>query len=196
MNRRKFLASASMAVPTVLAGCLSRPADPGADDPDDSDPDAAPVLTGYTVSDQVVTLDGDQLPETEPWGLFLATADAADRHFETGADGNAEAVRSFVDETDFESGDRLLYVLAYAPQTCYELRLDGEPRIADDGRPFVPVETNRTAPDDEPCGDAITPVAVLLRLTFDPDGSPADVVAVHLSGHWDDTQELLIEAER
>ncbi|CCQ34274.1 hypothetical protein HTIA_2162 [Halorhabdus tiamatea SARL4B] len=107
----------------------------------------------------------------EPGGVLLGSQDVALHYF---GDTTAE---TFVEETDFEGGERLLYVRAVARQTCYELRLNGEPQMTDDVV-SVSVGINRTSPADEPCGDAMTPVATLMQLSFDPAGPPADVVTV------------------
>lgn len=154
-----------------------------------------PVLTDYTVSDHAVTPDGERYSDMDTWGLYLASHEAAEEYFgDVEADG-ADAVRTFVDETMFQSGERLLYVHAYAPQTCYELVLDGEPHVAEDGDPVVRTELDRTAGEDEACGDAVTAVRVLLRLSFDPDGGTARRVDVHVAGTQDTTEVLTLEAQ-
>ncbi|MEF8800445.1 MAG: hypothetical protein V5A38_09370 [Halolamina sp.] len=158
--------------------------------------DDVPVLTDYTVSDQAVTPAGERYSDMDTWGLYLASHEAADEYFgEVEADG-ADAVRTFVDETAFESRERLVYVHAYAPQTCYELVLDGEPHIAEDGDPVVRTELDRTAGEDEACGDAVTPVRILLRLSFDTDGGAASRVDVHVAGTQDTTEVLTLEAQQ
>jgi len=225
MNRRTFLASVGIALP-ALAGCLSGAGDPPGDDDgsvdtgddgtddssvggsddssddgtDDSgdggDADSVPVLTGHAVSDHVVAPDAERNSDMDAWGLFLASSDAAEEHFGA-VDGNgADAVRTFVDGTAFDSGDRLLYVRAFARQTCYQLVLEDEPAVAENGRPTVRVGVDRTAPEEQVCGDAITAVDILLRLSFDPDAGSPDAVAVDVSGSLNESEELLLEAER
>lgn len=90
-----------------------------------------------------------------------------------------------------------MYVQAFESQTCYELVLGEEPSISTNGLAVVDTELNRTAPADESCGDAITPVEVLVRLSFDPDGQPADVVVVEVTESDGSQQESFrLEAER
>lgn len=209
MNRRRFLAGVALSV--SLGGCLADPGDPendstendstepdgdGSTDSTDGDEDSVPVLTGYAVSDHVVTPDAERFSDMDSWGLFLATREVAEEYFGDVDEDGAEGVREFVDESEFQDGDRLLYVHAYAPQTCYELALDGEPRVAENGLPLVETVVDRTEPEDEPCGDAVTSVRLLVRLSFDLDGGSPDVVEVHVSGHRDIPEELLVEAER
>lgn len=197
MNRRALLASTGIALSWSLAGCVSNSGDPDdSSGADDGDADSVPVLTGHEVSDHAVTPDVEHAPDMDSWGLFLATRDAADRYFGDVDGSGADEVRTFVDETSFESGDRLLYVHSFAPQTCYELVLDDQPRVAENGLPLVKTELDRLAPADHGCGDAVTPVRLLLRLSFDLDGGSTDVVEVHVSGRADGTEELLVETER
>ncbi|MEF8812591.1 MAG: hypothetical protein V5A55_02075 [Halovenus sp.] len=201
MNRRTFLAGTGLAI-AGLAGCLSNGEGPGTDDDgtddsgDDGDADSVPVLTDYAVSDHVVAPDAERNSDMDAWGLFLATRDAAEGYFGAVDGSGAEAVRTFIDETAFDAGDRLLYIQAFARQTCYDLVLEGEPAVGANGLPGVRVGLDRTAPEDEPCGDAITPVDLLLRLSFDLDAGSTDVVEVQVSGSLNDPEDLLIEAER
>lgn len=197
MNRRTFLAGTAVAL-SGLAGCLTSADEPDTDDgtgtPDDTD--SVPVLTGHTVSDHAVAPDAERTSEMDAWGLFLATSEAAAGYFGTADGTGADAVRAFIEETAFDAGDRLLYVRAFARQTCYDLSLESEPFVAENGLPLVAVGLDRTAPENEPCGDAITPADVLLRLSFDPDAGSTDAVEVHVSGSVNDPDDLLIEAER
>lgn len=209
MIRRRFLAAAGTVFAVSLGGCIEGGANPdgGAESPTDDDTDgtgengtgdedSVPVLTGYTVSDHVVSPVGERSSDMDSWALFLATREAADGHFEAAEGADAAAVRDFIEGTSFESGDRLLYVHAYAPQTCYELGLEEAPHVAANGLPFVGFRVDRTAPDDQPCGDAITSVRMLLRLSFDLDAGSTDVVEVRVSGPRDDPEEFLVEVER
>lgn len=205
-TRRTVLGIAATAI-GAGAGCLGQDDstqggnDPGTDgDTDDSgtdddgtdDEDAVPVLTGHAVSEHAADPTTERESDLDPWALFLASREASDDHF-----GDVdEAVQRFVDETDFEAGDRLLYVQAYGPQTCYALVLERDPHVADNGVPRVDTRVERTAPEDELCGDAITPVRSLVRLSFDPDAGSTDVVDVHVTDQQDETTELLVEATR
>lgn len=204
MNRRRFLAATGVTLSVSIAGCLGAIEAPGNGNPgkrtdgsgDGGDEDTVPVLLDFDVSQRVVPPEGERDSELDSWALFVAARDVAEGYFGDVDERGAEEVRTFVDETDFEAGERLLYVRAFAPQTCYELVLDEEPFVAENGLPNVNLRANRTASDDEVCGEAMTPVAILLRLAFDPDAGPADVVEVRVSGHRDDAEELLVEAER
>ena len=121
----------------------------------------------------------------------------AEEYFLSVDEEGVEEVQEFLKETNSEAGDYLLYVEAYAPQTCYELIIDDEPKIAEKGLPNVEFEVNRTKPDDEPCGDAITAVDLLVRLSFDLDeGGPADIIEVTVAEHRDEPEELAIETDR
>lgn len=162
-----------------------------------SDPDSVPVLTGYTVSDAVVTPDVKRASDSDAWGLFVASRSVADEYFGDADDDGGDEVRAFIEETSFEDGDRLVYVQAFTPEACYELELVEEPFIAENGLPVVETEVIRTEAADEPCEGTATAVELLARLSFDADGPPADVVAVRLTGSTGDTQEgFQVEAER
>jgi hypothetical protein len=160
------------------------------------DSNSEPVLTGHTVIDVSVTPDVERESDMDSWGVFLATQSIAKEYFDSD-DNDVDEVEAFISETAFEQGERLMYVQAFAPQTCYELRLRKNPSIDTNGLPVVDTELNRTASDDEPCGDAITPVDLLVRLSFDSDGPPADVVVVHITDSDGNQQEgFQLEAER
>lgn len=162
-----------------------------------TDPDSVPVLTEYSVSDEVVTPDVERDTERDTWGVFLASRSIATEYFGDVDDNGDNEVQSFIEETSFEEGDRLVYVQGYAPQTCYELTLREEPSIDTNGLPVVNTEVTRTVPADEPCGDAITPVDLLVRLSFDVDSPPADVVGIRVTGSADNQREgFQLEAER
>lgn len=133
----------------------------------------------------------------DAWGVFVGSETVAEEYFGSVDEDGAEKVQQFVDETNFKAGDYLLYVEAYAPQTCYELILGDEPEIAENVLPNVELEVNRTKPDDEPCGDAMTAVDLLVRLSFDLDeGGPADIIEVTVAEHRDNPEELAIETDR
>lgn len=224
MHRRTALAGAGTALTLALAGCVQQLGDANADDPsagdadrqpdgpaasgpndndsdtgDDSDAgdeDAVPVLTDFAVSDEAVQPDVERTSDMDAWGAFIASHDAAVAAFGQVDADEYEVACEFLDETDFEAGDRLVYVEAYAPQLCYELRPAAEPAVADNGITQLPLEVNRTAPPDEACGDAITAVDLLLRLSFDLEAADPDVVTVHVAGHRDQAEELVLEAAR
>lgn len=158
--------------------------------------DSVPELTGYTVSDTVVTPNVERESDMDSWGVFVASQSVATEYFDTGDDENNQ-LQTFISETSFEEGEGLVYVQAFAPQTCYELVLGEEPSISTNGLPVVDTELNRTAPADQACGEAITPVEILVRLSFDPDGPPADVAVVQVTDSDGNQQEgFQVEAER
>lgn len=199
LTRRTLLATTGVAT-VAGAGCLAT--EPSADDSPgsgdgtgDGDPDTVPDLTGHAVSDRAAVPDAERHSDTDARGLFVSSHEAAERYY-ADPDGSEDGAGAFVEETDFEGGETLVFVEAYAPQTCYRLGLESDPRVGSDGLPTVQARVDRTAPEDDPCGDALTAVRLLLRLSFDPDGPPADAVEVAVSGHRDEPEELLLEAER
>lgn len=197
MNRRRFLAGASVVLPAAVAGCLNDGNDAddetGTGGAGDGDQDSVPILTGHDLSDHVATPDAERNSDTDAWGLFVASRDAAEEYY---GEIDDEDVRAFVEETDFGSGDRLVYLEAYAPQTCYEMVLADDPHVAENGLPTVETAIDRLADDDVACGDAMTPVDLLLRLSFDPEGGSTDVVEARVASYRDDPEELTLEAER
>lgn len=211
IQRRRFMQAVSASSAIVIAGCLrdtpgdSNGDDDGATDSDagnddgstDDDMDQVPELTGYTVSESAVTPAVEHHSDMDAWGVFVGSDPVAEEYFGSVDEDGADEVQQFVDETDFEAGDHLLYVEAYAPQTCYELILDGEPEVAENGLPNVALEVNRTKPDEQPCGDAMTAVDLLVRLSFDLDeGGPVDIIEVTVAEHRDNPEELAIETAR
>lgn len=126
----------------------------------------------------------------------MASRDAAESAWEDVTESGVEEVRAFVPETAFDSGERLVYVHSYGSQNCSAMTLDGAPRIADDGPPAVETSLTRTAPADQPCGDAIASVHILLRLSFDSTAAVPDVVEAHVAGARDGPDELRLEAKR
>lgn len=216
IQRRRFMQAVSASSAIVIAGCISDTSpenstgnsngdDDGANDDDagnddgstDDDKDRVPELTGYTVSESVVTPAVEHRSDMDAWGVFVGSETVAEEYFGSVDEDDAEEVQQFADETDFEAGDYLLYVEAYAPQTCYELILDGDPEVAENGLPNVALEVNRTQPDEQPCGDAMTAVDLLARLSFDLDeGGPVDIIEVTVAEHRDYPEELMIETDR
>jgi hypothetical protein len=188
-----------------LAGCTSNgsggdgettsePGDGDGNGNGDGDGGPHPVLTGWDLSDTVVTPDEEHVSDLDSWGLFLASREAAETTWEDVTEAGVEEVRAVIGETAFESGQRLVYLHSYGPQTCYEMNLDGEPRVGDHGLPVVEATVDRTAPTDQPCGDAVVAVHLLLRLSFEPSAPAPDVVEALVAGTRDQPEELLLEA--
>lgn len=114
----------------------------------------------YAVADVAPTLSDDVLADLHPEETYVATLERERDAAETFALED-EAVATFVDETDFAS-QALLYVRAVAPQTCYRASLRSLSWYGDALVGEVAVE--RTADEDEACGEAITYPAVLARV--------------------------------
>lgn len=69
--------------------------------------------------------------------------------------------------------------------------------ISIDGRLHNETDVSPTASDDGECEASEAAVELLVRLSFDADGPPADVVTVRVSGATDNRKEgFQIEAER
>ncbi|AWB26853.1 hypothetical protein [Halococcoides cellulosivorans] len=168
MDRRTLLAT-GVAGAIALAGCST-----GSPDEPTDGRDSNPTLAEHVVSDAPPTPDVEW-SGLDTQGLYLASADAAARYFHV---SNTPLVAA----TEFEAGERLCYVRVFASQTCYRLVLDGPPAIDDEGRAVVSVRTERTAPESQACGEAMTPVGMLVRLVFDPDGPAAERVEVVVDG--------------
>ena len=183
-TRRSFLGAAAA---TAVAGCL------GSSTPENGGENADPVLARYRRSPSATAPSGESYSDMDSRALFLASREAADGYF---GDTDDDVVQSFVDETNFQAGERLLFVRVYASQTCYRLAIEEEPSVTDDGRPHVAVRTERTAPENEPCGDAMTPTRALLRLSFAADAPLPETAVVDVSGGYGEPETLVVEAEQ
>ncbi|WP_241430168.1 hypothetical protein [Halovivax asiaticus] len=161
---------------------------------DASGDDPAVTLTDYAVSDHVVDPTVGRGAETDVWGVYLASRSAAETAFAAATGPDADAVRAFVAETAFDDGETLVYVQALAPQTCYALELDDEPTVDEAGRPQLPLAVTRTAPPEDLCGEAITPVSVLVRLVFAQ--VVPDTLSVAVSGRGEQPTQLELQASR
>lgn len=160
-----------------------------------TDTESSPELTGVTVSDAVVTPEVERRSDMDAWGLFLASRSIAIDYFDTDEE-RTDTVRAFIQATSFEGSERLVYIQAYAPQTCYALELRDDPSIDTDGPPVIDTEVIRTTPADEACGDAITPVELLMRLSFATDGPQPEQAAVRVTGSTGSQREgFQLEAE-
>lgn len=197
MHRRTFVATTGVAVTGAIAGCLNNDSnDDNSNDQngnDGSNPDRIPQLTGHAVSDTAPTPTVERDGSTDAWGLHIASRDAVNAYY---GDIDDEDVQAFIEDTDFEGGDRLLYVQAYGRQTCYELQLADEPQDSQDGETTIDTEVVRTADENMACGEAITPVKLLLRLSFEFDSRSVDTVEVNITGHRGETERLTLDARR
>ncbi|MFB6162109.1 MAG: hypothetical protein ABEJ86_01530 [Halococcoides sp.] len=189
MHRRTVITSGIVAGSIWLAGC--------GETSDEESPTDQAATTGQT-DRRVTAVEITQDPPApdvdrsglDSWGRYIASAERA-AHYFASPDGSGPTV---VENTDFTSGERLLYVQVYARQTCYRLRLDGTVRV-DEGPVTVPVATQRTVPDTVGCAEAMTPVDLLVRLSFDPDGTPAEKARVVIDDEGD-RETLHLDAER
>lgn len=185
MKRRDFLGATALSLP-LLAGCVDAPT------PDERD---GTGQLEYAVSDAAVTPDVEGDSDTDAWGILLASEAIAREYF--GDVDGSEEVMPFVEATEFEAGDRLVYVQAFAPETCYRLALANEPVVEEGGQPILAMEAKRTAPAADPCGEAITPVELLVRLSFATDAPPAETVIVRIDGTVGTGREQIrLDAER
>lgn len=160
---------------TTLVGCM------------DDERARPPAIQSVTRSDIAPTRRVPAESELQPWGRFLGSASAAQKALLDDVD---PAPIEFVETTDFEAGDRLLFVQAYGRQTCYRLEVVDSPRITRTGRPVAGVTVQRTEPPEVACGDAITPVSILLRVTFDVDRPLPDQFGVRVDRPEPPTTEL------
>lgn len=142
-------------------------------------------------SHAVVGIPGDPLGvanHEERGGLLLRTRDARDDALEN---LDHDRTREFVEGTAFEDGEFLVYLATTARQTCYSLEIDRVEVVGDE----VAIDTAaaRTAPPEDPCGDAITPLAAFVRLSFDPDGGMPAAVRVHFAGDTPTDGSLVLD---
>lgn len=84
-------------------------------------------------------------------------------------------IEAIVDETEFSTA-ALVYVRTTAPQTCYRASVRSLYWSGDTLGGRVAVE--RTAPENQPCGDAITHPAVLVRVRTDGRTIAGDDIGV------------------
>ncbi len=153
-----------------------------------------PVLDGYTVSETAIEPADERYSDMDAFGLFLASSTATADAFPLPEEPeNATAiVHEFIEATEFSAGERLVYVLAYAPETCYLLGLADPPQVSDTGV-TVPLTVERTN-DDVACGEAVTPVDILFRLNFDRSSSIPDQLTVSITGDLGGPTELSLAA--
>lgn len=174
---RRTVVTASLIPLGVSGGCM--------DDTGD-----ATQITGYTVSEQGVS-PSDPDTERQSWGAYLADQAAATAYFD-GSD--TDHVAQFIDETAFTEGERLLHVRTRAPQSCYELTVAAEPSVSDAGDLTVDTAVSRTAPPNQTCLDVVTPVALIMRVSF--AGAPIPSVArVSITGSTDGPVDLTLSAD-
>lgn len=198
MDRRTFVTMAVLGF-GGLAGCTGAPPPGDSTETTTTQPgttrDTGQVVTGYAVSESVEPPDVEQFSDLDAWGVFIGSRAVADEYFNSPDVNTSEPHLRFIEETDFDHDETLVFVQAYGPQTCYALELVAPPTTTENNRPHISLSVERTAGADEACGDAMTPVGILLRLSFDPEHGHSDVVAVTVNSYKDTPEELQLELE-
>jgi hypothetical protein len=99
-------------------------------------------------------------------------------------DDAPEAVRAFVEETDF-AASVLVYVESVGPDTCHdEITFDSTGMGVEDGTFVADATVRGPGSDDVACGDAITYSAALIRVTSDP---LPDAARLSVTDGWGET---------
>ncbi len=155
MIRRQVLGVLTTATGIGLGGCTMS----------DRPPEVVDVTRSQQTKHPATAPDRDQTP----WGRYMASEESARTLFDVATDDSSDAVATFIENTSFDAGNRLVYVLAYGPQTCYELTIDATPTIGPQDTLRIDTQVHRTAPSTQPCGDAITLVDLLVRIRITPD---------------------------
>lgn len=152
LTRRSVLATTLVA---TTAGCLARPS-PG------ESTETGGIEDRTESPHTPVGIDEEHLFD-EPQVVYISRQSDADG-LVLPEDGEERAsVVAFIDETDYDT-EALVYIQSIAPQICYTLDV-GEFAV-DEGTLTAHATTPRTAPDDQPCGDAVTSPRALIRLGF------------------------------
>jgi hypothetical protein len=152
----------------------------GSDGDDGADGDGGEVTT--TVQQVGTALSGPAWDRTERRGICVLIG-------ESGApswllDDAPEAVRAFVEETDFASSV-LVYVESVGPDTCHdEIVFDSVGMGVEDGTFVADATVLGAESDDVACGEAITYSAALLRVTSDP---LPDAARLSVTDGWGET---------
>lgn len=154
MSKQTFIAIVAVVGLVSLGGCLGGPVDDGT--PADTTPsnDSEATIASTTVSNTMPTLANESRNNTV---VYLTSEDEA-------YEALALEKSDFVNETDFES-EALLFVQMRASQTCYMTNVSN--LAASNTTLTGDVGVHRTAPADQPCGDAITHPSTFVRVVFD-----------------------------
>jgi hypothetical protein len=158
------------------------------------DPSDTTQITDYTVSEQVTFPPGSETEE-QSWGAYLADQATATAYFDPATGSDTDEVEQFIGDTAFTEGERLLYVRTRAPQSCYELTIDTEPSVSDSGDVTVGTAVSRTAPANQSCPEVVTPVALLLRVSFAAASTPPSTARVSITGAAEGSVNLTLTAE-
>jgi hypothetical protein len=136
-----------------------------------------------TVVRQVgAALSGPAWDRTERRGLCALIAEEGDASWLL--DDAPEAVRAFVEETDF-AASVLVYVESVGPDTCHdEITFDSTGMGVEDGTFVADATVRGPGSDDVACGDAITYSAALIRVTSDP---LPDAARLSVTDGWGET---------
>ena len=154
----------------------------GADGGDGDDGDGGEVTTA--VRQVGAALSGPAWDRTERRGFcVLITEEHGDGAWPL--DEAPEAVRAFVEETDFAESV-IVYVESVGPDTCHDEIAFDDVRVEDG---TLVADATVRGPDDEEvaCGEAITYSAALLRVTSDP---LPDAARLSVTDGWGETETV------
>ena len=177
-TRRAALYGIAAGSAAALAGCTEA-GDPvsggegtGAGDPDGNETDGGDGGDGDPAADGVTTavrqvgsaLSGPAWSRTERRGICVLITEAGGGAWPFGE--APEAVRAFLDETDFAESV-VCYVESVGPTTCHdEIAFDGV--AVEDGTLVADATVPGAEDETVACGEAITYSGALLRVTSDP----------------------------
>ncbi|WP_240471122.1 hypothetical protein [Halorubrum tropicale] len=174
----------------ALAGCTEAgvPADGSGTDGGGTDGDGG---DGADSDDEEVTtvvrqvgaaLSGPAWDRTERRGFCTLITEEGEASWLL--DDAPEAVRAFVEETDF-AASVLVYVESVGPDTCHdEITFDSTGMGVEDGTFVADATVRGPGSDDVACGDAITYSAALIRVTSDP---LPDAARLSVTDGWGET---------
>lgn len=199
MDRRKFIGTTGVALSLPLVGCLGNEL-PGAgagtttdgsdDDDDDTDDNDGGNDVGEMVSTETIQLatrtddqDWHEGGNQDVGRVIVIDSESRMRAVLPHgglSDDRREAVRDFLDRTDFET-DVLLYVQSVGPNLCHD-RIEFQ-EFDLEGCALVGIATVQdTSDDDEMCAQAVAYPSALVRVEF--DGTPTTETALTLIDGW------------
>jgi hypothetical protein len=172
LTRRAALHGVAVGGVAALAGCTEAgdpvPGGNGTDgsDGDGNANDGGSDGDGVTTAVQQVgaALSGPAWNRTERRGICVLIGESEEASWLL--DDAPEAVRAFVEETDF-AASRLCYVESVGPDTCHDEIAFGGVAV-EVGTLVADATVQGPGGDDVACGEAITYSAALLRVTSDP----------------------------
>ena len=185
LTRRTALYGVAAAGSAALAGCTEAGAPTGGngtdgDSGDGGDGGADPDELSVTVQQVGSALSGPSWDRTERRGICVLLTEEGDGG--SLFDDAPEAVRAFVEETEF-SESVLCYVESVGPTTCHD-EIAFENVAVEDGTLVADATVPGAEGDDVACGQAITYPAALLRVTSDP---LPDAARLSVTDGWGET---------